>query len=67
MSSGLVNSAAPIPPLIENDFGQPILISTAATSLHLKQKTLCQNGFNILVQADKGLSSYCQFPSTFYT
>lgn len=36
MSSGLFSSAAPIPPLIENDFGQPILTSTAATSLHLK-------------------------------
>ena len=38
MSPGLVNSAAPIPPLIENDFGQPILMSTAATSLHLKEQ-----------------------------
>lgn len=36
--SGLVNNAAPIPPLTENDFGQPMFISTAATSLHLKEK-----------------------------
>ena len=37
MSSGFDNSAAPMPPLTENDLGQPILISTAATSLHLKK------------------------------
>lgn len=38
ISSGLDNRAAPIPPLTENDFGQPMLISTAATSLHLHPK-----------------------------
>jgi len=30
--------AAPIPPLTENAFGQPMLISMAATSLHLQAK-----------------------------
>jgi hypothetical protein len=30
-----VSNAAPIPPLIEKAFGQPMLISIAATSLHL--------------------------------
>jgi hypothetical protein len=35
ISSGLVSNAAPIPPLIEKAFGQPMLISIAATSLHL--------------------------------
>jgi len=29
MSSGLFSNAAPIPPLIENDFGQHILTSTS--------------------------------------
>ena len=43
MSSGLFRSAAPIPPLIENDLGQPILISIAATSLHLKKEITRQN------------------------
>jgi len=55
ISSGLDSRAAPIPPLKENDFGQPMLISMAATSLHLqekhikmekgKQKHLKQNSF----------------------
>lgn len=37
MSSGLLNRAAPIPPWIEKALGQPMLISTAATSLHLRK------------------------------
>lgn len=43
ISSGLDNRAAPIPPLTENDFGQPMLISTAATSLHLQVKHLAKH------------------------
>ena len=35
ISSGLESNAAPIPPLSEKDFGQPMLISIAATSWHL--------------------------------
>lgn len=35
ISSGLASNAAPIPPLIENALGQPMLISMAATSVHL--------------------------------
>ena len=47
ISSGLVNNAAPMPPLIENDLGQPIFISTAATSLHLKEKYWVSNSVKI--------------------
>lgn len=39
MRTGLDNNAAPIPPLIENALGQPMLISIAATSLHLSEET----------------------------
>jgi hypothetical protein len=35
ISSGLESNAAPIPPLSEKDFGQPMLISIAETSRHL--------------------------------
>jgi hypothetical protein len=41
ISSGLESNAAPIPPLSEKDFGQPMLISIAATSWHLERKKYC--------------------------
>ena len=47
-TSAFFNKAAPIPPLMENDFGQPILISSASTSFAITSAPLIALSFELL-------------------